>query len=69
MGGRPTVDARLRLSHEIVYKRLLGRQEEDSETQTSKYNDGKIGIHKLPIRGQHTVLKRSRRSCRASCLF
>lgn len=39
--------------HEIVYKRRNGP---DGETH-SKYDDGRIGIKRLPVRGQDTVLK------------
>jgi hypothetical protein len=45
--------------HEIVYKRRLGPK--GSATQqndaSSAYNDGKIGIRRLPLRGQETILK------------
>lgn len=43
--------------HEIVYKRRLGLQDEATDLPSSKYDDGRIGIRKLPIRGQDTVLK------------
>lgn len=45
--------------HEIVYKRRLGRKGSPFETgdASSKYDDGKIGIRRLPLRGQETVLK------------
>lgn len=43
--------------HEIVYKRRNGRVSINPEVPTSKYNDGRIGIRKMPIRGQDTVLK------------
>lgn len=54
--------------HEIVYKRRLGRTKAnigkfsgaglpDEEIPSSKFNDGKIGWRRLPIRGQDTVLK------------
>ncbi len=44
---------------EIVYKKRLGRkgspyQQDDA---SSIYNDGKIGIRRLPIRGQETILR------------
>lgn len=44
---------------EIVYKRRLGRkgspyQVDDS---SSAFDDGKIGIRRLPLRGQETILK------------
>lgn len=41
--------------HEIVYKRRNGPK--TGETPTSKYNDGKIGWRRLPVRGQDTILK------------
>lgn len=41
--------------HEIVYKRRQGRQKDDSKHSSSKYNDGKIGWAKLPIRAQDTL--------------
>ena len=40
-------------AHEIVYKRRLG---EDAEVR-SKFDDGRIGWRKLPIRAQETVDK------------
>lgn len=57
--------------HEIVYKRRLGRQkfnigkyaQSDSsgpnsdEIPSSKFEDGRIGWRRLPIRGQDTILK------------
>lgn len=43
--------------HEIVYKRRNGRRGFNSPTASSKFDDGLIGWHKLPIRGQDTVLK------------
>lgn len=48
--------------HEIVYKRRLGRKppgakEAGQPSPSSNYDDGRIGIRKLPIRGQDTVLK------------
>jgi hypothetical protein len=43
--------------HEIVYKKRNGYQDEGSDTPSSKYEDGKVGLHKLPIRGQDTILK------------
>jgi len=39
--------------HEIVYKKRLGDQRDPSKR--SKYNDGKIGWRKLPIRAQETL--------------
>ncbi|MGH6821925.1 MAG: phage portal protein family protein [Methylocella sp.] len=42
--------------HEIVYKRRKGPQPERG-APGSKYDDGLIGIRRLPIRGQDTVLK------------
>lgn len=47
--------------HEIVYKRRLGRNppsaRDDEDPATSLYDDGTIGIRRLPLRGQDTVLK------------
>ena len=43
--------------HEICYKRRAGRQKFGSKIPTSKFDDGAIGWHKLPLRGQDTVLK------------
>jgi hypothetical protein len=49
--------------HEIVYKRRLGPKpdplpnEEGTEQASSLFSDGRIGIRKLPIRGQDTVIK------------
>lgn len=51
--------------HEICYKRRLGRNPGTAtnsfgvtkELPKSKYNDGLIGLRKLPIRGQDTILK------------
>lgn len=42
---------------EIVYKRRLGRQPFGSPTPNSRYDDGRIGWRKMPIRGQDTVIK------------
>ena len=39
--------------HEIVYKRRLGDTEDP--TTRSRFNDGKIGVRKLPIRAQETL--------------
>ncbi len=41
--------------HEIVYKRRNG--DSDDPTQRSKYNDGRIGWRKLPIRAQSSLLR------------
>lgn len=41
--------------HEIVYKRRLGAS--NDPTRNSKYNDGRIGWRKLPIRSQDTLLR------------
>jgi hypothetical protein len=41
--------------HEIVYKRRLGPNQDPSKN--SKYNDGRIGWRKLPIRAQNTLLR------------
>lgn len=46
--------------HEIVYKRRLGRQPDrsgDNGLASSQFDDGRIGVRKLPIRGQDTVIK------------
>jgi hypothetical protein len=43
--------------HEIVYKRRNGRKGFKSPTPSSRFDDGLIGWHKLPLRGQDTVLK------------
>ena len=45
--------------HEIVYKRRLGRQGNAyrQSDASSAYDDGRIGIRRLPLRGQETVLK------------
>lgn len=48
--------------HELVYKKRLGLQEEDQQNPaqsvaSSKFNDGRIGWRRLPIRGQDTVIK------------
>lgn len=39
--------------HEIVYKKREGR----NGTSPSQYDDGRIGVKRLPIRGQDTILK------------
>ncbi|HZT90298.1 MAG TPA: hypothetical protein VFA12_20325 [Stellaceae bacterium] len=43
--------------NEVVYKRRLGRKPKDGADASSKYNDGKIGWRRLPIRSQDTILK------------
>lgn len=47
--------------HEIVYKRRLGKKPgngpDGQPLPKSRFKDGLIGIRKLPIRGQDTVLK------------
>jgi hypothetical protein len=51
--------------HEIVYKRRLGQKPEArsngsaiaDENPSSKFDDGRIGWRRLPIRGQDVVLK------------
>jgi len=45
--------------HEIVYKRRLGKQKRapGQKKYSSKFNDGKVGWAKLPLRGQDTILK------------
>lgn len=40
--------------HEIVYKKRLGMNQ-SSKKYRSKYNDGRYGIRKLPIRSQDTL--------------
>lgn len=40
--------------HELVYKRRLGESQTDP-TKRSKYNDGKIGWRKIPIRSQDSL--------------
>ena len=42
--------------HEIVYKKRIGPWEKDPKKR-SKYNDGKIGWRKMPIRAQETLLR------------
>lgn len=42
--------------HEIVYKRRAGERVPDGEP-ASKFDDGRIGIRRLPLRGQDTVIK------------
>jgi hypothetical protein len=42
--------------HEIVFKRRLGPWQRTGEKR-SQYNDGLIGIRKLPIRAQDTLLR------------
>jgi hypothetical protein len=43
--------------HEIVYKRRDGFKKPGSPFPSSKFDDGYVGIRRLPIRGQDTVLK------------
>jgi hypothetical protein len=43
--------------HEIVYKRRAGLKPFGSAVPSSQFDDGAIGWHRLPIRGQDTVLK------------
>lgn len=48
--------------HELVYKRRMGPQPDNGrdptkERPSSKFNDGRIGWRRLPIRGQDVVLK------------
>mgnify|MGYP003134264433 CR=1 FL=1 len=40
--------------HEIVYKRRMGLDQKDS-TKRSKFNDGRIGWRKMPIRSQDSI--------------
>lgn len=44
---------------EIVYKKRLGRRGSayKQDDASSAYDDGKIGVRRLPLRGQETVLK------------
>ena len=42
-------------AHEIVYKRRMGRKKDIR--LNSKYNDGRIGWQKLPIRSQETLYR------------
>lgn len=42
--------------HEMVIKRRIGPYEKDP-SKRSKYTDGRIGIRKLPIRAQETLLR------------
>lgn len=41
--------------HEIVYKQRLGIQTEKDGRASSKFNDGRVGWRKLPIRSQDTL--------------
>jgi hypothetical protein len=43
--------------HEIIYKRRMGQKRPSSPFPSSKFNDGLVGIRRLPIRGQDTVVK------------
>jgi hypothetical protein len=47
--------------HEIIYKRRMGRDPKPGlggvKQAKSKFNDGRIGIRRLPLRGQDTVIK------------
>lgn len=43
--------------HEIIYKRRNGAKRPSSPFPSSKFDDGMVGIRRLPIRGQDTVLK------------
>lgn len=42
--------------HEIVYKRRDG-MDHDDPTRRSQYNDGLVGIRKMPLRAQETFLR------------
>lgn len=42
--------------HEVVFKRRMGPWEKDP-SKRSKYDDGLIGIRKMPIRAQETMLR------------
>lgn len=41
--------------HEIVYKIRRGRQKENGPMPSSRFDDGKVGWRKLPIRSQDTL--------------
>lgn len=41
--------------HEIVYKLRKGPQKEGSKVPTSRFDDGKIGWRKMPMRAQETL--------------
>ena len=41
--------------HEIVYKKRAGYQPPGSKTPSSRYDDGKIGWRKLPLRAQESL--------------
>lgn len=41
--------------HEIVYKKRQGDQPEGGKVPSSRYNDGKIGWRKFPLRAQETT--------------
>lgn len=41
--------------HEIVYKKRLGHQKSGAKLPSSKYNDGKVGWRKLPLRAQESL--------------
>jgi hypothetical protein len=41
--------------HEIVYKKRAGYQPDTNKTPSSRYNDGKIGWRKIPLRAQETL--------------
>ena len=46
--------------HEIIYKARLGPNPpvlDGTPLPTSKFNDGRIGIRRMPLRGQDTVIK------------
>lgn len=46
--------------HEIVYKARLGREPpvvDGKPLPESRFNDGRIGLRRLPLRGQDTVIK------------
>lgn len=42
--------------HEIILKRRMGPDQKDP-AKRSKYNDGRIGVRKLPIRSQDSLLR------------
>lgn len=41
--------------HEIVYKKRAGEQPEGGKMPSSRFNDGKIGWRKMPLRAQETL--------------
>lgn len=49
--------------HELVYKRRLGPKplggtaEDGTDIPSSRFDDGRIGLRKMPVRGQDTIIK------------